>query len=605
MVSASAVSLNLGNNNSGDVAEKSSVDSLTGQVLSNELANPIVELALQSAYGYLKGLATDADFINKMNLAFGNNWNGEVASKLVQEFGGGNFSALPGIEILPSAAINGANGAFASLTNTVYLSEEFIAQNAGNPGAITSVVLEEIGHYIDSKINTSDAAGDEGDIFARLVQGQTISADELLGLKAEDDSAVLKLNGQVFWIEQSTTIPQVTFKTFEKNKYVVAEGGGGSTVNANRDVAGPWENFTLIDLNGGSLNNGDVVNIRSQNGSYVVAEGSGGGVVNANRRAAGPWEEFQVIKVNGSGQIRSGDSLALRAKNGQYVVAEGGGGANVNANRNAIGPWEKFIINFSQGPDGRLSQLANKPSSLTIDEIREYRQLVVQLPQSDRSRWYDTLQYKVPYFNQRDNEYRAVADYMCNVTTLASCLTYLGVKNPQPNRQFEDVLDNILQANPSTYPNYGGNARYWWDNLSKLATNFGVGSSGKQYMPGFSSTDLAFFKNFAKNNWESALNEGKTIMAGVYTTNPGHIVKVIDIDWNRGGIIVDDPYGKALDSGFNDYQRFNYSGSLNTTSRGSVNTQQGQDESGIGNDNFWSWSYCAEVFGDTWYLKLG
>ncbi|MFB2976678.1 hypothetical protein, partial [Microseira sp. BLCC-F43] len=63
--STSAESLNLGNNNSVALAEKSSVDSLTGQVLSNGLANPIVELALQSAYGYLKGLATDADFSNK------------------------------------------------------------------------------------------------------------------------------------------------------------------------------------------------------------------------------------------------------------------------------------------------------------------------------------------------------------------------------------------------------------------------------------------------------------------------------------------------------------------------------------------------------------
>ncbi|GET40723.1 hypothetical protein MiSe_55340 [Microseira wollei NIES-4236] len=204
--SASTVSLNLGNNNSGDVAEKSSVDSLTGQVLSNELANAIVELALQSAYGYLKGLANDADFSNKMNLAFGNNWNGEVASKLVQDFGGGNLTALPGIEILPSAAINGANGAFASLTNTVYLSQEFIAQNAGNPQAITRVILEEIGHYIDSKVNVSDAAGEQGEIFAATVQGKTLSAGELLALKAEDDTATITLNEKAIQIEMDSTL---------------------------------------------------------------------------------------------------------------------------------------------------------------------------------------------------------------------------------------------------------------------------------------------------------------------------------------------------------------------------------------------------------------
>lgn len=329
----------------------SSVDALTGENLFNSndgnLAIPsIVDRAVRSAQDYLSGLATDPDFAGKMNLAFGNSWNGEVANNLVKAFAQGDFSEIPAIEILPSAAINGANGAFASVTNTIYLAKEFVEQNAGNPGAITSVILEETGHFIDSKINVSDAAGDEGDIFSRVVQGKELGADELGDLKAEDDTAVLTLNGQVFWIEQSTLIPQVNFRTFEKGKYVVAEGGGGSTVNANRDIASTWETFSLIDLNAGSLNSGDFVNIVTQNGRYMVAEGGGGGVVNANRTAAGPWEKFRVLKVNGSGIIGSGDTIALSASNGQYVVAEGGGGANVNANRNAIGPWEKFIINF-------------------------------------------------------------------------------------------------------------------------------------------------------------------------------------------------------------------------------------------------------------------
>ncbi len=195
---------------------------------------------------------------------------------------------------------------------------------------------------------------------------------------------------------------------------------------------------------------------------------------------------------------------------------------------------------------------------------------------------------------------------MCNVTSLASCLTALGVKNPNPSKQFEDALEDILRSNPSRYPSSPGiNARYIWDNLFRLAQNLGVASSGTQSMQGFSSTNTTFFQNFVRNNWESALQQGKAIMAGVYTTEPGHIVKVIDIDWNRGGIVVDDPYGQAQNSSLNDYKRFNYTGSQNTTSRGSVNTQQGQNENGSGNDNFWSWSYCAEVFGDTWYLRLG
>lgn len=93
------------------------------------------------------------------------------------------------------------------MTNTIYLSQEFIAQNAGNPEAIKSVLLEEIGHYIDSKINLADAAGDEGEIFAATVQGKTLSAGELQALKAEDDTAKIILGEKDILIEQSAIAP--------------------------------------------------------------------------------------------------------------------------------------------------------------------------------------------------------------------------------------------------------------------------------------------------------------------------------------------------------------------------------------------------------------
>jgi hypothetical protein len=135
----------------------------------------------------------------------------------------------------------------------------------------------------------------------------------------------------------------VSFRSVS-GKYVVAEGGGGGRVNANRDAIGPWETFTLVDLNGGVLVDGDEVNIKSINGLFVVAEDGGGGVVNANRRAAGPWEKFIIRGIAGTGAISNGESIALRASNNQYVVAENGGGGIVNANRDAVGPWETFTL---------------------------------------------------------------------------------------------------------------------------------------------------------------------------------------------------------------------------------------------------------------------
>jgi hypothetical protein len=136
----------------------------------------------------------------------------------------------------------------------------------------------------------------------------------------------------------------VSFRTAAKGLYIVAENGGSGIIGANRSAVGPWETFRLIDLNGGSLTSGDVVNLASDQGTYVTAEDGGGGTLNVNRPNAGPWEEITILKANGSGEIHSGDIVVLRTKNGQFIVAEDGGGGRVNANRTAIGPWEQFII---------------------------------------------------------------------------------------------------------------------------------------------------------------------------------------------------------------------------------------------------------------------
>jgi len=134
--------------------------------------------------------------------------------------------------------------------------------------------------------------------------------------------------------------------------FVVAEGGGGGVVNANRVAIGPWETFLVIDLNGGALESGDLVNIQTVAGYFVVAEGGGGDVVNANRTVPLEWETFRIERLDGGGTISSGDAISLQAYygwtggGGNYVVAEGGGGSVVNANRGAVGPWETFTIHI-------------------------------------------------------------------------------------------------------------------------------------------------------------------------------------------------------------------------------------------------------------------
>ena len=79
--------------------------------------------------------------------------------------------------------------------------------------------------------------------------------------------------------------------------YLQAEGGGGGRFLAVGAGPGSWEILTIVKIGapGGLIASGDRVGLRAANGHYVVAEGGGGDVVNADRTALGPWETFTIV----------------------------------------------------------------------------------------------------------------------------------------------------------------------------------------------------------------------------------------------------------------------------------------------------------------------
>ena len=168
----------------------SSVDLLTGQAMSE-------------VYGDLSKFAAAPDFVAKMNLAFGENWDAAGAKALAEGWFHGDFSDIPSVKVVSSVEIGGANGAFAAATDTIYLSKEFLSPNGTNSVAVADVLLEELGHWVDSRLNVTDTPGDEGAIFSRIFQGKDLSQDELQALKGEDDREVVAIDGQDTTIEMS------------------------------------------------------------------------------------------------------------------------------------------------------------------------------------------------------------------------------------------------------------------------------------------------------------------------------------------------------------------------------------------------------------------
>lgn len=166
-----------------------------------DITEAILSQAVAGATSQLADFVNQPQSLEQMHLAFGDSWQAQEAIAIIQDLVTGE--ALPNIEVLSMTQLGG-NGAFASDTNTIYLAAEFLNENAANPEAITSVVLEETGHFIDSQLNEIDSAGDEGAIFAALVEGKEIGSPELLDLKTEDDSGTLSLSNQTIAVEYSS-----------------------------------------------------------------------------------------------------------------------------------------------------------------------------------------------------------------------------------------------------------------------------------------------------------------------------------------------------------------------------------------------------------------
>jgi hypothetical protein len=197
-----------------------STSDLAGTAIDRQMEQLLTGEVLESVYSHLKQFASNPDFADKMNLIFGNSWNRSQMSNLVQDWQAGDFAHLPEIDVLTGVQLKGANAAFCGETNMIYVSSDFLTNNANNPSAIANVLLEEVGHAIDSRINARDAAGDEGDLFQRVVQGIELSSGELLALKTDHDHATIVLNGETLEIEMS----RIAVETFKGRLYQSVRG---------------------------------------------------------------------------------------------------------------------------------------------------------------------------------------------------------------------------------------------------------------------------------------------------------------------------------------------------------------------------------------------
>jgi Ca2+-binding RTX toxin-like protein len=218
---------------------------------------------LQIVQGQLSRFAAQDDFGRVMDTAFGQSLDRPQLQKLRQQWLSGNFRMIPEIKVLSQHELGVANGAYAAELGCIFLSSDFMARST--PEAIAATILEEVGHHLDQLLNGGlDSAGDEGEIFRRLVYGENLTELELAGLKAQNDHAIIAVGGTAIAIEQSNINGDdgdntLTGSTADDS----IQGFGG-----NDTISGDTGNDTI---NGGNGND----TLFGQQGSDILVGGAG------------------------------------------------------------------------------------------------------------------------------------------------------------------------------------------------------------------------------------------------------------------------------------------------------------------------------------------
>lgn len=138
--------------------------------------------------------------------AFGDGYDTARAETIRLQTLAGDFSWMPSIRVADARALTDTSGtqgegvvlgAYVAATDTIYVSRELLgdAERAGR------LLTEELGHALDARLNARDAAGDEGEIFSRLVHDGQLDASELAALRAENDHGLVTIDGRSVSVE--------------------------------------------------------------------------------------------------------------------------------------------------------------------------------------------------------------------------------------------------------------------------------------------------------------------------------------------------------------------------------------------------------------------
>ncbi|MBD2424109.1 VCBS domain-containing protein [Cyanobium sp. FACHB-13342] len=208
-----------------------------------------LQASLQKAWAYLATSASSdpTGFEALLQQVFGSS-----DPALIELLASGTGLVGLNFAVASATEMNGALGAYAVVgadgTETTYLSEMLLS--SGDNAAILAVLLEEIGHALDTRLNGStDTLGDEGELFAQLVLGNDLTTEQLAAIQADVDSTTLTIDG----VEVGVEAAAATTNTYKSNGI---NGTPTFTIQANGNLlVEGLVNVTLTSTGSGPVTN--------------------------------------------------------------------------------------------------------------------------------------------------------------------------------------------------------------------------------------------------------------------------------------------------------------------------------------------------------------
>ncbi|HEX2828993.1 MAG TPA: type I secretion C-terminal target domain-containing protein [Burkholderiales bacterium] len=154
---------------------------------------------LENAAAQIRSFVSSDLFALAANSAFGA--SGGALAAAIRDF---DRKGWPKLVLLDEHDLHGARAAYSQETDTIYLSRTFVA--SASSSAVTAVIVEEIGHALDARLNRTDSAGDEGQIFSTYVMGHAPTASELAAMKGEDDHSTIVVDGRTISVELAAPV---------------------------------------------------------------------------------------------------------------------------------------------------------------------------------------------------------------------------------------------------------------------------------------------------------------------------------------------------------------------------------------------------------------